>query len=166
MRSILLWSFPILAFVMTVASDAFLKAKEPDAQSSRALINREKRTGVELLAIPLAFIAVTSTIAAVFSVANFVYSVVQGRKQMKELHEIKNKLDEVEGLINRRFDEISKELAEIKLIAVYADSVSITRRIFPVHVSFVTVTCPSYLRKQARVVVQSYKLETKLPYSK
>lgn len=138
MRAILLWSFPILAFVMTVASDAVLKAKEPDAQSSRALMNRDKRTGVELLAIPLAFIAVTSTIAAVFSVANFVYSVVQGHKQMKELYEIKNKLYEVEGLINRRFDEISKELAEIKLIAVYADSVSITRRIFLVHVSFVT----------------------------
>lgn len=124
MRAILLWSFPILAFVMIVASDAVLKAKEPDAQSSRALIDRDKRTGAELLAIPLAFIAVTSTIAAVFSVANFVYSVVQGHKQMKELKEIRKKLDEVEDLINRRFSEISQELDEIKLIAVYGRSVS------------------------------------------
>lgn len=164
MRAILLWSFPILAFVMTVASDAVLKAKKLDAQSSRALIDRDKRTGAELLAIPLAFIAVTSTIAAVFSVANFVYSVVQGHKQMKELKEIKNKLDEIEGLINRRFAEISKELEEIKLITVYADSVSITHTVILVHVTLLSITYLRYLSKQVRVVV--YELRTELPYWK
>ena len=145
MRAILLWSFPILAFVLTVTSDVVLKAKEPDSQSSRSLIDRDKRTGAELLAIPLAFIAVTSTIAAVFSVANFVYSVVKGHKQMKELKEIKTKLDEVEGLINRRFAEISKELDEIKLITVYAHSVSIRRTVFLVYLTFLSITYLRYL---------------------
>lgn len=124
MRALLLWSFPILAVVMSVASDAVFKAKEPDDQTSSAVVARNKR-GAGLIAIPLAFIAVTSTIAAVFSVANFVYSVVQGQKQMKELKEIRRKLDEVEDLINRRYNEISQELNEVKLIAVYGRSVSI-----------------------------------------
>lgn len=123
MRALLLWSFPILAIVMSVASDAVFKPNEPDDQSSRAVVDRDKR-GAGIIAIPLAFIAVTSTIAAVFSVANFVYSVVQGQKQMKELKEIRKKLDEVEELINRRYSEISQELNEIKLITVYGRSVS------------------------------------------
>lgn len=125
MRALLLWSIPILAIVMSVASDTDFKDKGPDDQSSSALVKRDKR-GAGLIAIPLAFIAVTSTIAAVFSVANFVYSVVQGQKQMKEIKEIKKKLDEVENLINRRYNEISQELNEVKLIAVYGRSVSTT----------------------------------------
>ena len=137
MRSLLLWFIPIL--VISVASDAVFKVREPDGdQTSPAVLNRDKRTGMEivtiraagvvaLIAIPVAFLAVTSTIAAVFSVANFVYSVVQGRKQMKELKEIGKKLDEIENLINSRFNEISQELNEIKLISVYGRSVSIAR---------------------------------------